>query len=201
MSKEDNLENRIVETAERLFIEKGFEQTSMSDIAAAAGISRTALHYYFRTKDKMFQAVFGSIMLSFLPKIQEIFDRDIPFENKLSKVIDQYFEIFTRNPSLPRFILGEIQRDVDHLMDTGRALHLDSYLSAIASVILAEMEKGTIKKLPIEFVLLTFMSQVTFPFLSRNLMMALFYEDNAQYEEFLARWKENILRQMENIFV
>ena len=68
----EDLEKKIIEAAKELFIENGFAETSMSDIAAKVGINRPALHYYFRTKDKMFQAVFGNIILSFIPKIHDI---------------------------------------------------------------------------------------------------------------------------------
>ena len=69
----ENIESRIIEAAKQEFIKKGFEQTSMSDIAAVVGINRPTLHYYFRTKDKMFQAVFASIVAKFLPHIDTIF--------------------------------------------------------------------------------------------------------------------------------
>ena len=62
----EDVEKKIVEAAKELFIENGFAETSMSDIAAKVGINRPVLHYYFRTKDKMFQAVFGNIILSFI---------------------------------------------------------------------------------------------------------------------------------------
>ena len=65
----DNMEARILKAAKSLFIEKGFEETSMSDIAANVGINRPGLHYYFRTKDKMFHAVFEDIILSIVPKV------------------------------------------------------------------------------------------------------------------------------------
>lgn len=197
----ENVEVKIIEAAKQLFIEQGFEKTSMSDIAARAGINRTALHYYFRTKDKMFQAVFGSIMESFLPRIQVIFDEDIPFREKLSRVIDEYITIFSDNPYLPAFILGEIGRDVDHLLEAGRIKNMDKYLLSIERVILAEMEKGRIKKVPIPTVLVTFMSQVTFPFLARNLVMALFFDSDGEYTEFLKEWKANLLKQLEALLV
>ena len=59
-TENNELEYQIIETAKQLFIEKGFVETSMSDIAAKVGINRPTLHYYFRTKDRMFQAVFDS---------------------------------------------------------------------------------------------------------------------------------------------
>lgn len=55
----ENLETKIIEVAKQQFIENGFAETSMSDIAAKVGINRPGLHYYFRTKERMFQAVFG----------------------------------------------------------------------------------------------------------------------------------------------
>lgn len=199
MEQNSTLEQKIIDTARLLFIEHGFDKTSMSDIASAAGINRTTLHYYFHTKEKMFRAVFGSIMQSFLPRIQLIFDEDIPLVDKFAKVIDIYFAIFTENPALPRFILGEINRDVGHLLDTGRALHLDNYLSSIEQVVVREMEKGTIKQLPSPTILTTFMSQITFPFLAKNLLVALFYENEEQYAAFLTGWKQNIVGQMRSL--
>ena len=80
-TENNELEYQIIETAKQLFIEKGFVETSMSDIAAKVGINRPTLHYYFRTKDRMFQAVFGSIVMSLLPKVQEIIQQELPFHN------------------------------------------------------------------------------------------------------------------------
>lgn len=64
----EDLEKKIIEAAKELFIENGFAETSMSDIAAKVGINRPALHYYFRTKDKMFQAVFVTSYFLLFPK-------------------------------------------------------------------------------------------------------------------------------------
>ena len=83
----ENIESRIIEAAKQEFIKKGFEQTSMSDIAAVVGINRPTLHYYFRTKDKMFQAVFASIVAKFLPHIDTIFSTQQSFSEKLEDVI------------------------------------------------------------------------------------------------------------------
>ena len=79
----ENIESRIIEAAKQEFIKKGFEQTSMSDIAAVVGINRPTLHYYFRTKDKMFQAVFASIVAKFLPHIDTLYSQlAFPFLSK-----------------------------------------------------------------------------------------------------------------------
>lgn len=198
-TQQENMETRIVEAAGQLFVQKGFEETSMSDIAAAAGINRTALHYYFRTKDKMFQAVFGDIVQEFLPRMQVIFMEDTPLIEKIERVLDTYFAIFRENPSLPKFILSEIQRDVDHLLAVGRKLNIDHYLRAIEQVLLAEMDEGRIRRMPMEFILVTFFSQLTFPFLAKNLVISLFHNTEEEYQAFLELWKKQVVEHMRSL--
>ena len=193
----ENIESRIIEAAKQEFIEKGFEQTPMRDIAAVVGINRPTLHYYFRTKDKMFQAVFASIVSNFLPHIDAIFSKQEPFEKKLGEIIDVYFDIFTANPLLPKFIIGEIHRDVDHLIDTFYILKFDQYLHHIGELLQQEIDRNHLKKVPLQFIFMTFYSQLTFPFLSHNLSKRLFFHDNPEeYTRFLAEWKQHIIAQI-----
>ena len=105
-TEHSDLEQQIIKTAQQLFIEKGFVETSMSDIAATVGINRPTLHYYFRTKDKMFKAVFGSIVMSLMPKIQDIVKQDIPFMERLSMILDEYIELFTSNPCMKKSLIS-----------------------------------------------------------------------------------------------
>ncbi|MDO4161073.1 MAG: helix-turn-helix domain-containing protein, partial [Prevotellaceae bacterium] len=99
----DDMESRIIFVAKKMFIEKGFTETSMSDIAAQVGINRPGLHYYFRTKERMFQAVFGQIVLSFLPEIKDIMiQQNVPFDKRIENIIDAYYgKICKENPDLP----------------------------------------------------------------------------------------------------
>lgn len=194
-----DLEQQIIKTAQQLFIEKGFTETSMSDIAATVGINRPTLHYYFRTKDKMFKAVFGSIVMSLMPKIQDIIQQDIPFTERLSMVLDAYIELFTKNPCLPRFISGEIQRDVDHLLATAKDLQLEATLSQVKDSLLAGMEAGELKKVPIHIVFLTVYSLLSYPFLAKNLIVSLFLEDETAFADFLQEWKQHIISQIRNL--
>ena len=71
-SSTESMDTQIIEVAKQMFLEYGYKNTNMSDIATNIGINRTALHYYYNTKEKLFQAVFGTIIETFLPKIQDI---------------------------------------------------------------------------------------------------------------------------------
>ncbi len=65
---------------------KGYVNTSMSDIAAAVGITRPALHYYFRAKAAL-RAIYGDILQEVIPRIHDILIRDIPFMERLDRII------------------------------------------------------------------------------------------------------------------
>jgi len=58
MPQDIPMEQLIVETAERLFLEKGFAMTSTTEIAKEIGCNQALVHYYFRTKAKLFEAIF-----------------------------------------------------------------------------------------------------------------------------------------------
>ncbi len=97
----------------------------------------------------MFQAVFASIVAKFLPHIDTIFSTQQSFSEKLEDVIDVYVSIFSTNPLLPKFIIGEIQRDANHLIETFYSLNLDQYLKTHIGEFLEKKWKAeTLRKSP-----------------------------------------------------
>ena len=196
----ENLETKIIEVAKQQFIENGFAETSMSDIAAKVGINRPGLHYYFRTKERMFQAVFGEIVLFLLPKIQDIvLQKDKPVTERVGGVIDAYFEVFSENPRLPLFVMRESNRDVNHLINTLADLRLERNFLEIARSLQDEMDSGRLKPVPLRFVFFTFYSLLIKPFVMKDLCASLFLEKGESFEEMFARWKPYIVMQMDNL--
>ena len=196
----ENLETKIIEVAKQQFIENGFAETSMSDIAAKVGINRPGLHYYFRTKERMFQAVFGEIVLFLLPKIQDIvLQKDKPVTERVGGVIDAYFEVFSENPRLPLFVMRESNRDVNHLINTLADLRLERNFLEIARSLQDEMDSGRLKPVPLRFVFFTFYSLLIMPFVMQDLCASLFLEKGESFEEMFARWKPYIVMQMDNL--
>lgn len=194
------LEEKIVRAAKDLFIENGYAATSMSEIAARAGIKRPVLYYYFRTKDKIFQAALGVIAQSLLPKIQNILLRkDWPFAERVSKVVDAYYDMFYEVPDLPMFVLREVGRDVERFHEALKDLPLSAYLQAVEESLQEEMQAGVLKKMPVRTVFITFYGLLTFPFLSRNLLAGLFVGQDETFEDILTEWKPCIVSQMEKL--
>lgn len=195
-----DLEVRIIEAAKSSFIEKGFSETSMSEIAAKVGINRPGLHYYFRTKDKMFEAVFGAIIQSIIPKIQDIILRkDEPISKRIENIIDTYYSVFRENPCLPLFILREMQRDVDNLLGTINVLQAQQALDKLRISLQEEMKQGKLKPVPMRFIFFTFYSLLIYPFLTKNLSTHVLLEKGETFENILTEWKPYIVSQMENL--
>ena len=152
-----NLEERIIEVAKQLFIENGFEETSMSDIASRVGINRPTLHYYFRTKNKMFQAVLGQIIRPLVPKVHDVLcESKRPLKERIGELVDVYYRLFQETPALPLFVMREVKRDACHLMETAKLMRLDETAALIIDTLQIEMEYGNIARIPIHYVFFTF---------------------------------------------
>ena len=193
----ESMEERILTCAERLFLEKGFDGTSMSDIALCVGINRPTLHYYFRTKDKMFRAVLARIVLSFVPQVYDIVaGRDKSVAERVSQVIDAYILIFMEKPCLPLFMVREVQRDFDFLVRMLRQEQIDRYAHKIIQALQAEMDEGKLKKVPLRTLFYTFYGLMTFPFLSRRLTESLLLAEGETFADMMEGWKKQVVAQV-----
>lgn len=194
------MENKIIDAARSVFIEKGYAETSMSEIAARVGINRPALHYYFRTKEKMFQAVFGSIVLSVVPKVFDaLTHKEKSISQRVEGIIDAYYALFLENPLLPMFILRELNRDSDLLINTIQQFNvMDTVHNALASV-QEEMNEGKLRKVSLQFTFYNFYSLLTFPFLTKDISTKVFRNDDKAFRAMLVEWKQNIIAQMLNL--
>lgn len=191
------MEERILTCAERLFLEKGFDGTSMSDIALCVGVNRPTLHYYFRTKDKMFRAVLARIVLSFVPQVYDIVaGRDKSVAERVSQVIDAYILIFMEKPCLPLFMVREVQRDFDFLVRMLRQEQIDRYAHKIIRALQAEMDEGKLKKVPLRTLFYTFYGLMTFPFLSRRLTESLLLAEGETFADMMEEWKKQVVAQV-----
>ena len=200
--KTKDTESEILKAAEQEFMLKGFDGAKTTSIAHAAGVTHAMLHYYFRTKDKMFQAVFGNIIFSFIPRIHDIIiQQDKPVSESIGEIVDAYYKVFTENPCLPLFMVREMHRDMDHLSTTIKELRLEQYLHKIMDVLQEEMNGGRLKTVPLPFVFYTFYSALTVPFLTKNLSASFFLEKEDTFEDILVQWKPYIVRQMEALLV
>ena len=194
------LEARIVDAARQRFFERGFVGASMSDIASRAGINRPTLHYYFRTKERMFDAVFGGIVGTLVPRVKDIvLQPDRPIGERVASVVDAYYDVFGANPGLPMFIVREMHRDFDGVVRTIMELRLGQYIESVRQGLQGEMDSGRLRQVPMRYLFLTFYSMLTMPFVAGNLCRTVLLDDGETFDDLLAGWKPYIVDAMERL--
>ena len=111
MKKEDNTEQLILKAAEEEFLERGFVLAKTTEIARRAGVTHAMLHYYYRTKENLFEQVFRQKVQLVAELLDTAFDEHLPFARQLETLIQVHFEFIRANPRLPFFIINEIYLD------------------------------------------------------------------------------------------
>lgn len=88
----------LVDTAERLFIERGFHSTSVEDVAEEAGFSKGAVYSNFESKDDLFLAVLAKRVDSRAMDIEPGIDRRADLDDQVSEAGQGFFDVFLGDP-------------------------------------------------------------------------------------------------------
>jgi AcrR family transcriptional regulator len=188
MNKDINTEEKILQAARSVFLRKGMAGARMQEIADEAGINKALLHYYFRSKDKLFEAIFEDIFTGFFRKASNDFLTNMPIEEKISGLVDSYIQVISENPYVPLFILNEINRDNTILKNIifKSGLHSQSL-----ELIFTELRKNL--KVDPKQMLVSLIGMCVFPYAARPLLQNILFEDDRKaYELFLSERKEFI---------
>ena len=109
------MEQAILRVAERLFLDKGFALTSTTEIAREAGCNQALVHYYFRTKENLFEKIFEQKIRMLISNIFSIDREGGTFEEKLRRKIEAHFEILKKNPKIPFLVINEITTNPERI--------------------------------------------------------------------------------------
>lgn len=187
MSHQDKLtEEKIFTAATEEFEEKGMEGARMQDIADRAGINKALLHYYFRTKDKLFAAVFDKLAEKMFQKFAGVFEKELPIEDKIQYFFVEHISFLEKNPRLPMFILREVTRNPQLL---------DKFLSRIN---ISNIQKGMSKTLAennipqeqIAHLMVSIVSLSVFPIVAKPIISGILDQQDLNYKEFIEQRKE-----------
>lgn len=182
-----NTEQKILDAAEQVFMRDGYSGARMQDIADVAGINKALLHYYFRSKDKLFEMIFNAKFREFLPKIALILTQEGTVLDKLDMFIDTYMHMLTRNPYLPMFILNTINKDPDFVR------HIPSELGTMFTTFInKEIAAGHIRQVQPHQLMMSILGMCLFPFVGRPMFMQVFSLNGAEYDAMILERKDHI---------
>lgn len=192
----EETEQKIIKAAHEIFIEKGLEGARMQEIADRAGINKALLHYYFRSKDKLFDAVFQEIIMQIIPKFSQKLSEGLTLMELIESFIGFYNEIFRQNPYLPQFFFHEIWQHPDKLAAFIKSQNFNP----------KEIIEKNKDKLPqvdssgffMQHMIANVLGMTLFPHIGRPLFQRLFFDNNNEtYDEFLSERTSFLIKMME----
>ena len=188
-----NTEEKILEAAKSVFVKKGKAGARMQEIADEAGINKSLLHYYYRSKDKLFNAVFKFAISVAAPKVFGVFSSETSAFDAIDTFIGEYLNLLRKHPFIPMFILGEVHKRESHfVLEVFRNSGIN--ISAFSELIERDKAKGLIKEdVNPKYLLINIISLCVFPFIGRPLLETMVFEnDSNQYDTFLEERKQQV---------
>ena len=195
--QERNTEERIFETAREIFTEKGFEGARMEEISQRAGINKALLHYYYRTKEKLFNAIFEKVMGDFFREVLQMMASEAPLFTKVEFFVDRYITMVMKNPHIPNFIINELNRNPDRLISIFKNTPVikESGFDKFATLVEKEIKLGNIEPITPQDLLLNIIALSIFPIIAKPIIQGvIFKNDKKEYQMFLERRKKEVAR-------
>jgi TetR/AcrR family transcriptional regulator len=188
-------EEKIKKTALVLFLERGFERTSIREIASKAKINIALLNYYFRSKENLFDSIFSGLLGKHTPVLQDILDTELPLEEKIEVYVDKYIDMLLDNPKLTYFVLSVLNRNPNKIikMKMFRSLYQTQNFSIQFA---EEKSKGNIKDVDITQFFLNMLSLITFPFTVKSALMEKNKLSEAGFRNFMIDRKKIITKML-----
>lgn len=189
--KKDQTQELIKETTKNLFFVKGKFDATTQEIADEAGVNRTLINYYFRSRDNLIQIVFDEAHRVEKEKSEIIMNSNLPFKEKIANFIDGSLQTSLQYPYLETYIVSQINKGSCHKRDVEEA-----ELKKLYKDIEKEMELGNIEKMaPVQFVL-NMISLLIFPSAVRPLFLENMMIGEEEFDLLIADRKEIILKML-----
>jgi len=200
-SKDVDTEQRILDAAHEVFLRNGTAGARMQDIAREAGVNQALLHYYFRSKERLAEAVFRRAALQLLPPMVALLGSELPLERKVEEVIRHELEQLSRTPYLPGYVLSELSHHPERagqLVETMTGMRAAGIAPRVFEKLGQQIDEGvragTLRPIAPEDFVLNLVSLCIFPFAARPMAMTLFAWSPDQWTAFIERRRVELPR-------
>lgn len=187
-------EEQILKVAKEVFTRKGYAATRMQEIADLAEINKAMLHYYFRSKEKLFNTILEQTVKEIAPKFAAVLKKEGTTLERFENIVRAYIETIRANPHMPIFILHELSQN--------RTSFIESIKEKMTEVpdftgLMAQIERdiaaGEVKEFNPIHLLLNVMSMCIFPFIARPVFSSLVEIPIELYDMILQQREEEIM--------
>ena len=192
------IETKIIEAANNVFLRYGVDSATMGQISDEAGISRTSLNYYFRSKDHLVQKVINNLENKIVPTVSFLInDENMPLIVKIELFVDEYLDLVRKYPMVPSFILWELTREPNWVIQFLKERNLN--FEKLTIQIAEEVKMGKVIPFKLEDLFVNILGLCAFPFVSKPLLMEFFFDQNEKkLAQFLVSRKNEVKRILRN---
>jgi TetR/AcrR family transcriptional regulator len=183
-------EEKIFDAAVIVFVEKGMDGARMQDIADRASINKSLLHYYYRSKDKLFDAVFQKIAGKVFEKFAPVFDQNLTLEEKIRFFYKEHLSFMAENPRLPSFVLNEINRNPARIRKIIKSMDFNKLLMMLEEQHGDELRMYNITSKSIPQIMTTIVSISVFPFAARGIIQTILENIGMDFDSYIEERKE-----------
>jgi AcrR family transcriptional regulator len=190
-------EEKIFNAARIIFQKKGFAGARMQEIADEAGINKAMLHYCFKNKQMLFEAVFMNAFSQLAPQINEIFQSNDSVFDKIKKFTHSYISFVIVNPYLPQFVIQEMNNNPEFVMSFFKNENRPNP-TILISQIEKEITDGIIKPINPKQLLMNIISMTVFPFAAQMLVKGMLQISDTEFNQMMEERKTSIAEQIIN---
>jgi TetR/AcrR family transcriptional regulator len=192
-------EKRILEAAKAVFIRHGTAGARMQDIAEEAGVNQALLHYYFRSKDRLAQAVFRDIAGRMVPSLVAVFGSESSIEQKVEQFVHLYIDVVRQSPFIPGYIVAELHFNPERLTALASEIAgahpasvMQSFIPRLGAQLDEHVRIGAMRTISPAHFLVNLVALCVFPFLARPVLRIVFGQDDAAFSRFLDERREEL---------
>jgi TetR/AcrR family transcriptional regulator len=187
----DSTEQRIFDAAHEVFTQKGMDGAKMQEIADRAGINKALLHYYYRSKEKLYEAVAKAVLGRAVPAVRQVIESDLPLEEKIRRFVETYIDVVAKNTFIPLFIISEINKHPEHFINSILPKELPKP-EVFFRQVEAEIAAGRIRPIKPQHLIVNTISMCIFPFVGKPLMRIFLGMSPGEMRIFLEERKQEV---------
>jgi len=139
----------ILRAAETLFAEAGFSATRLEDVAAAVGIRRASLFYYFRDKAELYEAVLGDVLGGLRERLEPVLLGPGSLAERAEAAVSSWIDYVAARPALARLLLREVA-DGSHTREPPLARQIRPFFELVERVLAASAGDPLVRRSPVD---------------------------------------------------
>ncbi len=137
--RDGDTEQKILDAAHSVFLRRGTSGARMQEIASEAGVNKALLHYYFRSKERLAEAVFQRVARGLIPPLMQVLASEASIEEKVHRIVHMEIDHLERSPLLPGYIISELHQNPE------RAFQFVTAMTGLAIETVAPFVTGTLR--------------------------------------------------------